>query len=257
MPKQKKNTRAFGQRKKKVFFRFFRFLRGKGMQKQKKTRVRSGREKKKRKKTIFRPRRERKKTIFRPGTERKKENFSIFPVFCGEKVCRKKSATHAFGQRKKKRKFFDFLFFPALSAKGVHPYKNNTAYPAQHHCDPDLLAVEDGFMSSACQVAIEHGETSATNILLKSVEFIFLIVIMMNLSWWTYHLLYLLHLEISRLSCETPESQKGRCQLPPPQMCVIEHDSCSKPQTHGKPNWETQRHWAIISGFWMILVVSW
>ena len=113
------------------------------------------------------------------------------------------------------------------------------------------------FMSSACQVAIEHGETSATNIPLKSVEFIFLILIMMNLSWWTYHLLYLLHLEISRLSCETPESQKGRCQLPPPQMCVIEHDSCSKPQTHGKPNRETQMHWAIISGFWMILVVSW
>ena len=38
------------------------------------------------------------------------------------------------------------------------------------------------FMSSACQVPIEHGETSATNIPLKSVEFIFLILIMMNIS---------------------------------------------------------------------------
>jgi hypothetical protein len=66
----------------------------------------------------------------RSGRERKKENFSIFPVFRGEKVCRKKSATHAFGQRKKKRKFFDFSFFPALSAKGVH--RTKTTLLIQH-----------------------------------------------------------------------------------------------------------------------------
>ena len=87
--------------------------------------------------------------------------FSIFPVFCGEKVCRNKKNTRAFGQRKKKRKFFDFsrfsrgkgmqkkkvqhmrsgrerkkenfsifLFFPALSAKGVH--RTKTTLLIQH-----------------------------------------------------------------------------------------------------------------------------
>ena len=40
----------------------------------------------------------------RSGRERKKVFFSIFPVFCGEKVCRNKKNTRAFGQRKKKRK---------------------------------------------------------------------------------------------------------------------------------------------------------
>ena len=40
----------------------------------------------------------------RSGRERKKYFFSIFPVFCGGKVCRNKKNTRAFGQRKKKRK---------------------------------------------------------------------------------------------------------------------------------------------------------
>ena len=75
MQKQK-NTRAFGQRKKKrKFFDFSRFSRGKGMQKKKVQHMRSGR-------------------------ERKKENFSIF------------------------------LFFPALSAKGVH--RTKTTLLIQH-----------------------------------------------------------------------------------------------------------------------------
>ena len=148
------------------------------MQKQKNTRA-FGQRKKKRKKTIFRPRRERKKNDFSSGHRKKKRFFSTFPVFRGEKVCRKKCNTCVRAEKEKKT---IFLFFPALSAKGVH--RTKTTLLIQHSIIVIQICwqLRMDFMSSACQVAIEHGETSATNILLKSVEFIFLIVIMMNLS---------------------------------------------------------------------------
>ena len=116
------------------------------------------------------------------GQRKKKRNFSIFPVFRGEKVCRKKVQHMRSGRERKKEKFSIFLFFPALSAKGVH--RTKTTLLIQHSIIVIQICwqLRMDFMSSACQVAIEHGETSATNILLKSVEFIFLIVIMMNLS---------------------------------------------------------------------------
>ena len=86
------------------FSDFSRFSRGKGMQKQKKTRVRSGR-------------------------ERKKENFSTFPVFREEKVCRNKKNTRAFEQRKKKRKFFDLSRFSR--GKDMQKKKCNTCVGAE------------------------------------------------------------------------------------------------------------------------------
>ena len=93
-----------------------------------------------------------KKTHVRSGRERKKEHFSIFPVFRGEKVCRKKKCNTCVRAEKEKKNFFRlfpffagkryaekkvqhmrsgrerkkksiFLFFPALSAKGVHRTK--------------------------------------------------------------------------------------------------------------------------------------
>ena len=111
-------VRSDRERKKVFFFDFSRFLRGKGINK-----------KEKKKKTIFRPRRERKKTIFRPGTERKKEKKTIFPVFRGEKVCRNKKNTRAFGQRKKKRKKIDFSRFSR--GKGMQKQKKHACVWAE------------------------------------------------------------------------------------------------------------------------------
>ena len=51
----------------------------------------------------------------RLGRERKKEKKMIFPVFCGEKVCRNKKNTRAFGQRK----IFFFPIFPVFRAEKV------------------------------------------------------------------------------------------------------------------------------------------
>ena len=86
----KKNTRAFGQRKKKrKFFDFFPFFARKSSRNKKNTRA-------------FEQR-------------KKKRNFSICPVFRGEKICRKKVATHALGQRKEKKK--KNRFFPFFAGK--------------------------------------------------------------------------------------------------------------------------------------------
>ena len=104
---QPANEAAGRAKEEKSFFYFFfdfsRFLRGKGMPKQKNTRA-------------F-------------GQRKKKENFSIFPVFRGEKVCRKKCNTCVRAEKEKK-KCFDFFFFPALSAKGVH--RTKTTLLIQH-----------------------------------------------------------------------------------------------------------------------------
>ena len=73
--RNKKNTRAFGQRKIFFFSEFSRFSRGKGMQKQKKTRVRSGRERKK----------ENFSTACVRAEKEKKKIFRFFPFFAGKR----------------------------------------------------------------------------------------------------------------------------------------------------------------------------
>jgi hypothetical protein len=84
---------VWAEKEKRKKIDFSRFLRGKGMQKQKKHAcVRAEKEKKKifRFFPFFAGKRyaEKKVQHMRSGRERKKEKNSIFPVFRGEKVCR-------------------------------------------------------------------------------------------------------------------------------------------------------------------------
>ena len=56
-----------------------------------------------------------KKTRVRSGRERKKENFSTFPVFREEKVCRNKKKHACVRAEKEKKKIF--RFFPFFAGK--------------------------------------------------------------------------------------------------------------------------------------------
>ena len=106
-PASQPTKQPAGQRKKKsFFFDFSRFLRGKGMPKQKKhTCVRAEKEKK-----IF---------------------FLDFSRFSRGKGMQKKNVQHMrSGRERKKENFSIFLFFPALSAKGVH--RTKTTLLIQH-----------------------------------------------------------------------------------------------------------------------------